>query len=427
MQNPQNCRALSILTSLTLLVAFTSGCGKGKPEFTYDPVTQGCYNASGKRGFNNGYVGECGRLKGDRFKDEKFSGQSFRGAYLYSVSFKNSDLSNADFEGATLRHSQFEKSNLTGVKMAKAEITTTDFRDSDLRDGDLRGLDLDYSSVDLSGSQLNTGTRMHGNVNRAVQLGASLPGLEKKGNWRFVNEQSHPYAIEFSEALTAAEQAWLGADFERLLGLRLDAKDVDGAAKWYPKIFGGTQASDVVRYVTERTRYFQAPGNEGDSNTLAMNPTITNLNPSGKGPTSPYVTYFNGRRIEAKLPRELGLMVLGPAYLNLYYGQVRRMGTLVHEPRHSDCPAWEADNCGHFHVKCPADHNLRGEYACDGRPWGPYSVAGVFLAAVSLGCQNCSEREIQHAIVESQESLSRVLVLDEMLDGKLGDPDMRSL
>jgi hypothetical protein len=61
-----------------------------------------------------------------------------------------------------------------------------------------------------------------------------------------------------------------------------------------------------------------------------------------------------------------------------------RVATLVHEGRHSDCPQIDgADGlCGYTHMKCPEDHELAGEYACDQRPFGSYGVEAIYMMSV---------------------------------------------
>jgi hypothetical protein len=120
---------------------------------------------------------------------------------------------------------------------------------------------------------------------------------------------------------------------------------------------------------------------------------------------------------------------------------VMRQSTLIHEARHSDCTGGitkadierykqdemiENSKCGYMHSICPKGHQYEGYYACDDMAWGAYSVEAVYTAFVDKSCGNCTEAEKQVALAGAIDALSRVMVADDMLAGKLGEPDMSS-
>jgi hypothetical protein len=143
----------------------------------------------------------------------------------------------------------------------------------------------------------------------------------------------------------------------------------------------------------------------------------------------------------------IGIIELGPGYNNSSVKQVQRMATLVHEARHSDCTGGLSAqdlarlrdqslppeqrvpanrSCGHLHVDCPEGHDLHGIPACDQDAWGAYSIEMVFAENVAYLCTNCSEEEKQQAKMTYFDSKLRVLVINDMLQGRYGGPDMSS-
>ena len=82
--------------------------------------------------------------------------------------------------------------------------------------------------------------------------------------------------------------------------------------------------------------------------------------------------------------------------------------------------------CGHFHTYCPDSmKDLAGLAACDGQPWGAYSVGFVYQAALAV-----SETDpVRKAVLEAGavDSFSRLQFdTDAMLSGDDGPPDMSS-
>ncbi len=145
----------------------------------------------------------------------------------------------------------------------------------------------------------------------------------------------------------------------------------------------------------------------------------------------------------------VGYISLYPGYntartqgLNL---SVSRLGTLVHEGRHSDCTggiarssltryqqtrdegALMTTQCGHVHVRCPQGHDLANSPACDGRMWEAYGVGALFSKAF-VSCKDCSEEERQVATYEMSESLNRIdpRALEQFNSGNAPPPDMSS-
>lgn len=119
-------------------------------------------------------------------------------------------------------------------------------------------------------------------------------------------------------------------------------------------------------------------------------------------------------------------------------GVIGRIGTLVHEARHSDCTGGVKTSslnayiksyvkttqvsteitgtCGHFHNICPPDSDYAGQLACDTHLWGSFAVGGMFSLLIDSKCTNCSEDEKNQGMIDAQDQLSRVTQIDRLTD-----------
>lgn len=86
---------------------------------------------------------------------------------------------------------------------------------------------------------------------------------------------------------------------------------------------------------------------------------------------------------------------------------LNRLGTFFHEARHSD---GNGVSLGFTHSKCPAGHNLEGEFACDDNLNGPYTVGAIMTAEMIKACgDQCSEAEKEGLRMQVLDSYSRVV------------------
>jgi len=213
--------------------------------------------------------------------------------------------------------------------------------------------------------------------------------------------------------------------FQRDVGLLADSKvnaDAPAALDGFRKVFGGDTTSHVAQFIGERAKHVysaseilkfriditDSTGAQGsftlfdevgadpfsDPNSaltvqgvnfgtsLAIGQHDQKLKMIVQMPTGP---------VEVTSPR-VGLIGLTPAYSStkvqtqsgaktLIWPLEARVGILVHEGRHSDCPnGFEGQNCGYAHSRC-TEGPAAGEIACDGDVWGPYAVEAVYLGA----------------------------------------------
>jgi hypothetical protein len=255
---------------------------------------------------------------------------------------------------------------------------------------------------------------------------------------------------------TKQEREGLLSDASRLMDMRLEGIS---DRSLYASIFGGSKSTDVLKFLDLRLNYVlgrkakierrltevhaqlnATPSltDAGNVQTIATNIGVAlwmvqeSLRPVQVGmKVADQVVPLNSSRV--------GIIQLGGVFAKM--PSVARQETLVHESRHSDCTGGVTRDeiksflqsgqptnrsCGHLHVICPASHELAGHAACDGQAWGAYAIGGAYSAALSQSCANCSETEKQLSLVIAADSLSRVLVLDAMMEGRLGQPDMSS-
>lgn len=267
-------------------------------------------------------------------------------------------------------------------------------------------------------------------------------------------------SLEFDGSVTNELKSLVVKDIGDIQSYKINAKP----NSIFSKVFGGTDAKAVLTYIDDRLNYMisfdqdldklieqtdataRVRDEKEDSKTpsramiLGVNPSfpvwlmeiVTQAQSKGKKHAE---LRINGtlRPIESSY---VGVFQLGDSYNKV--PSVVRTGTIVHEARHSDCTGGlyiedavamlkgktpKSHSCGNLHVNCPKGHSYEGLPACDGQPWGAYAVGAIYASAVASS-DGLSEEEIQQAKAEALDSFSRVLNLKDMMDGKLGSPDM---
>jgi hypothetical protein len=280
----------------------------------------------------------------------------------------------------------------------------------------------------------------------------------------------HKMNFKLDPALSQANKDLLRSDVAALENYNIQAE----SGSYFAKSFGGTSGANVLQYMDDRVNYivpelddlssriklgwFSLPSDGSNSSsdptasdkravTMALNIGFALWMANEANPLPINLNFqIGGTSVPLTSPR-VGIVELGQGYTMAQTPRgtkitpVIRTTTLVHEARHSDCTGGLGENdlaelkagqipddheCGHMHVNCPAGHPLSGLPACDDLPWGAYSIEGVFAASLGANCANCTEDEKQQALAAAADAFSRVTVIDGMLDGKAGDPDMSS-
>ncbi len=254
--------------------------------------------------------------------------------------------------------------------------------------------------------------------------------------------------IRVEESMDPALRERLDTDF-----IHLNKLGIDGSQSLrFGQIFGAADQDGVLTYLDERLGFiipyeadlrprlvFDEVDDGADPMIVATNVgTVLWMNAEAGSRRQLYFRFDKGAvRVDSS---RVGIIMLGKGYSESL-DPIERIGTHVHEARHSDCTGGlsfadlrrvrenelpRSLSCGHLHVACPPGHPYEGLFACDEHAWGSYAVQAIFYATVARGCAGCSERERQIALVAGADAASRVLVLDAMLDGDFGDPDMSS-
>lgn len=289
-------------------------------------------------------------------------------------------------------------------------------------------------------------------------------------------ELSDRMHMTMDPALSQDERNLLISDLNRTLEFQVQ---VDPKS-FYGKAFGTGDSSGVIQYLSDRVHYIvpesvdlQSRLSLGHDHSTALPLTLQS---TIKAPLSDFaamtssnlytmatnvgtvlwfealavapdtLTFTVGDTHVALDSSRVGVVQMGQGYTLKHesryaFPQLARIATLVHEARHSDCTGGLAradltklmdgdmpdkPGCGHLHVRCPAGHNYEGAFACDGEAWGAYAIQALYSAALVQNCSNCTAEEQNQAIVIFSDSLSRVIPVDDMLAGKLGNPDMSS-
>jgi hypothetical protein len=226
----------------------------------------------------------------------------------------------------------------------------------------------------------------------------------------------------------------LNNDYLWMQGLRLDFRQVSDVGDAYTAAFGGPQSTQVLKYLRDRVRYVTvesdwrgrtATGASGRKVPLGLVENIgTSLWIEGIAEGNFRHVKFRDQELIIESPR-VGLVALLPGFAKAQTA-AQRLGTLVHEARHSDCTggleptdaklvhdgqAPTHRECGHFHARCPKGHDLEGYYACDDHPWSAYEMDYLFYSTIANACTNCSTVERQVALIASFNSRTRLVHL----------------
>jgi hypothetical protein len=285
--------------------------------------------------------------------------------------------------------------------------------------------------------------------------------LEKTTAIEHEGEVSTKMNVTLDRSVSVEERSLLVSDMYKLMKLDLQVRP----QTYFDKTFAGVDADSVIRYLNTRVHYVIPASVALESrlgffhDALAARRWATSSQiytmAVNVGTALWYESLADGSgKLGFKIDENLvpldssrvGIIQLGQGYTlkdkgHYAFPQFARISTLIHEARHSDCTGGitrgdidlirqgefpEHRECGHLHSRCPVGHNYEGAYACDQEAWGAYAVQGVFTASLVKNCANCSEAEQKVALAVFSDAISRVIPLDDMLAGKLGNPDMSS-
>jgi len=171
-----------ILSGLCLFagigIVFAGGT-KPNPEFQYDSSKRKCVNAEGQAGYNDGFVGQCGGLKGVQLAHVRLNGRDFRGAYLVLADFRKANLEGADLESAISKGALFDQADLTNSSLIGCNLRGAGFRSATLAGADLRFTNLRFAN--LRNVNLKQAQMMGADLSLAQLHGADLTGADLMG------------------------------------------------------------------------------------------------------------------------------------------------------------------------------------------------------------------------------------------------------
>jgi hypothetical protein len=213
--------------------------------------------------------------------------------------------------------------------------------------------------------------------------------------------------------------------------------------------------SAIVRYLNKRILYV-IPKSANTSNRLkssSLNSILLEANQNTfvvasnigtslwwqKEAQNESLTFTFGDRDIPILSSRVGIIQLGEGYSEKIHQQ-RRISTLIHEARHSDCTGGlnpvdlelvskggvPENHCGHSHVLCPEESDYANLYACDGHLWGAYGIEYLYHRALDQNCKNCDEETRQIARISANDTYLRILNRQDINNQQAPLPNMSS-
>lgn len=261
-------------------------------------------------------------------------------------------------------------------------------------------------------------------------------------------------SVTNDSALTEEELETVNGNLTNLGLITIDGNQI----RWFNEIFGGPTSQNVSAFFDQRVKFLLSSSTNFldrilvDGEPIESDPTTVPdprvaarnlgagiwLNAKALEPSRVQFV-INDAPVDVTSPR-VGIVQLGEAYARA--SEVDQLTVLIHEARHSDCTgglrasdlerirndeAPQNQQCTHMHVRCPPGHELAGLFACDAHPWGAYSVESNYAATIALTCTSCNEEARLVAEAVTLSAINRVLVnIEDMIDGRLGPPDMSS-
>lgn len=157
-----------------------------------------CVNDKNVAGYNPGFVGPCGDLRGSllghlnfdqvdlsgvQFQQAELEAVSFKGATLDSTNFKNAQLRGVSFEEAILKSTDFTRAVFANVSFAEALIENVNFSYTDMSGMALSFLDCQNCSfveTNLSKSVLDNARLIRSDFTKANLRGTIFKSTDVK-------------------------------------------------------------------------------------------------------------------------------------------------------------------------------------------------------------------------------------------------------
>jgi uncharacterized protein YjbI with pentapeptide repeats len=158
------------IAALFLGVGAVAGVAQEYQGFRY--ASGKCVNDQGEEGRNEGYVGECGALRGHDLREAVLNEVNLSGADLHAARARGIKLKDAVLVGVAMRNSDFESADLRGADLMDAVMDRADLRLADLTGARLH--DARLERVILFGALLRDADLSRANLRRADLREADL-------------------------------------------------------------------------------------------------------------------------------------------------------------------------------------------------------------------------------------------------------------
>jgi hypothetical protein len=328
-------------------------------KFRFHETRKRCLTTAGIPGRNLGVVGECGEVTKAEVIGQDLTSISLKGFFAHESDFSGSDFSKANLDSAVLLDSVFEDAKFQGTVLFDVTIRTQEiakiFDVSVLKDAVVNA-DSEFPY------DLKNPARF--SVDELKKVGVNFSGL------LMMPASSVLRGIYLDESqLSATERELIGHDFARMEALALEPeKD-----SFFSQAFGNK--SQLIHYLAQRVKYVGGVSNQTVASTVAFNPSIhfflADYEKQLSGPlyaaydivtklltqVDPFTSQrnqndqsairdlvrsegvdilVNGKKLPTTSPN-VGTVYLGPLYVGSRLKSLERVGTWVHEARHSDC------------------------------------------------------------------------------------------
>ncbi|MBS1982536.1 MAG: hypothetical protein JST16_00075 [Bdellovibrionales bacterium] len=283
---------------------------------------------------------------------------------------------------------------------------------------------ISFSSLLMAGAQAGTNLKTDASVpaDQAALFRADLAVLD--GLSELPADRQLQKIMHLPALTQPALSNWLEERVQVIIGQKVDAEKTSYVEKKNyayenPDLLPDDDDDDNVAEApdapTAAPETNEAP--DDDDNTLMQNVGIS-IYQDGKTSSELRAIDLSVGKLEVTSPRT-GIIQVGAALFNPKFGiggeaasasshanSLYRLSTLFHEARHSD---GRGKTLGFQHVKCPAGHDLAGDYACDNNLNGPYTLDALLTKQLILSCTDCTVAEKEALKLQTADSLSRVV------------------
>lgn len=350
--SPSRTRTLLFTSILACFALSLSGCGKkkSKVKFKYDEVSGLCKDKDGVVGRNEGMV-ECGNVLGEVTDYKDYSGKALAGLKVLDSEIEFANFNNADLRGASFTDTSLYGSTFQGTKLqaTRFEISRRDFGhiySSDFQgaivDDDTRlplGSDIDLMKI------LEAGAIFAPAQDGSLLTSASGPALEALNKSEKLIVAQTLRRMESILTPSIATHASMTQFFESDARFRTPLDYIASRVKFVLPVDRSSASKNAIAYNGSGIFFFQTWQDAEKRYADSLNDLVSSVNrwsvsidttatPSVL--TAPEFTskdLFQG--VIGASSTSVGVIGIEPAFGQV--GGIKRIGTMLHEARHTDC------------------------------------------------------------------------------------------